>query len=236
MATVIPISAWCCASGTDWARRRPNPGWRCATSRTTRTRTSTWASCCRRRQAACPGARSPATRVPMPAAEEEEDEVSRPERRRARPADEEDDDGVGRRRRRSRAEDDDDDSRSRRKQSARKKGVPAWMWLTAAGGVLVLVGGVVAFLVFRGSFGPPAPPGYTAVRDRAGGFRVFLPGTPAKADTRINDQKVDSSTWALWSSRGAAGIELAEVSSKLLPAGASVGTSPEQLEQALKTV
>jgi Zn-finger nucleic acid-binding protein len=162
---------------------------------------------------------------------------------RRRDEDDEDDDRPRRKaRRRDDDDEDEDDDRPRRKKSAGKKGGPPVILFVAIGGGLLVLGVavVVLFVLFRGNpkgpggvFGPSAPAGYTAVREPAGGFAVFLPGMTSKVDVKINNQDGAKLGHYGWAGIDGGSDQQVWAWSRPVPAGFNPGTDPDGLVKLL---
>ncbi len=155
--------------------------------------------------------------------------------------DDEDDRPVKSRRR---DDDDEDDDRPRRKKAAgKKKGGPPVVLFVALGGGLLLVLGIATALILYlfggkptgpgGVFGPSAPAGYTAVREPAGGFAVFLPGVTNKVDVKINNVDGAKLGHHGWAGIVGANDQQVWVWSRPIPPGLNPGTDPEGLVKLL---
>jgi hypothetical protein len=161
----------------------------------------------------------------------------------ARDWDDEDDDRPRKRKRRDDEDEEDDRPRRKKKTAAKKGGVPVVLLAALGGGaLLLLIGGVVLFLVFNGKptgpggvFGPSAPAGYTAVREPAGGFALFLPGLTSKVDVKIRDQPGGPLGHHAWAGHAGGGFDAKGpeyevwVWSRPMPNGANAGTDPAAL-------
>ena len=143
-------------------------------------------------------------------------------------------------------DEEDEDDRPRRKKPARG-GLPTWVFMAAGAAVtLVVVLVVLAVVLSRGKGGKgvdplavfDAPPeGYGAVRDSAGGFRVYLPGQPKKGQISENGRAVPDSEKVTWASYTGGGfgtpMTVFGVLSVPLPAGTKPGP-PEEFEKLLQ--
>jgi hypothetical protein len=175
-----------------------------------------------------------------------EEEPAAPSRSRRRVEEDEDDRPARSSRRRDDDEEEDEEDDRPRKSKGKKKakksaGVPVWVWAAGGGGVLI-VGVVVAVLALGGKgggggdsggggglFGKSAPPGYTDVSDRDGGFRVFLPGQIKKAEVKGNVPP----GFVAWG--GSDGNTTVFIRSYPPVANSTFGNQPDQLYGSLKT-
>lgn len=141
-------------------------------------------------------------------------------------------------------DEDDEDDRARRTKPT-KGGVPAWVFMASGAAVtLVIVLVVLAVVLGRGKGGKGVDPlavfdtppeGYGAVRDSAGGFRVYLPGSPRKGQiTESGKGPVTDAERVVWASSTGGGfgtpLTVFGVLSVPLPAGTKPGP-PEEFEK-----